>query len=295
MYGARYFGDWFFGRRFFGGAGLTSPGYYYGVGYFGGAYFGSTYFGKQADTSPLTLTVSSGLSAAAATSFSTVTIQSTSAHTVTVSSGLNASASSFLGISSLDYEYGGNFDLSAPLQLSSSASASFSATIDINLSASSGVGWYFGGGYFGSVYYGRNYFGTDTLYELTCTAGVSATASTSLSAGVQMALGIDAGTLSAYATGSFSADIVVVGGAATAVGVVTRRRSPTRNYIIGGRRYRDLTVEEVASIVNQQSLERSDVKVAVGPKKPHVVSRAQWADIKAQEPPVNEDDILLLL
>lgn len=78
------------------------------------------------------------------------------------------------------------------------------------------------------------------------------------------------------------------------------QRAGGRNYIIRGRKYRNLTNEELAYLLARElvDVQRTEVKVSYKGKKPHMVSKAQWASLEATlkgleqflAPPFDEDD-----
>jgi hypothetical protein len=148
----------------------------------------------------------------------------------------------------------------------------------------------------------------------TTTGALSAAAATVAGAAVHPhtttgALAADAATVAGTAghtatthptTGALQAGEAQISGTAAHVGASTARGgyfrfARRRNYIIAGKRYHDLTPEEVAQIVAELSLVREEVKVVPAAKKPHVVSKAQWAEIKAVEVYDDDEDVLLLL
>lgn len=78
------------------------------------------------------------------------------------------------------------------------------------------------------------------------------------------------------------------------------RHAGGRNYIIRGKRYRNLTNEELAYLLAREMIDvqRTDIKVSYKGKKPHMVSKAQWASLETTlkgleqflAPPFDDDD-----
>jgi hypothetical protein len=292
MFAGRYFGARHFGARYFGKLGLVVDSAHFGSRFFGPRYFGSRYFSSNGRSEDFAITETAGVSLAGSALVSASGISFGADFAITETAGLSLAGSASLTTAiSFENEV---FYITPPLPLGGlSGTVTLAAGIVITAPVP-GFGSYFGRRHFGRRYFGPRYFGSPAGFGIQVTSGLGLTGTLTAAGGIATAIGIAPSTLGLTGTALVTADVSAGDPKpATSVGGFVANRSRGRNYIVKGRRYYDITEEELKAVLATEfeRVKRSQIKVKDPGEKVKTIPSATWQQVK----PDDEEDILLLL
>jgi hypothetical protein len=292
VFGGRFFGQRFFGERYFGHRGLVVLGRYFGGRNFGVRYFGPRYWGTKR-ISAFALAQTSGPSIAGVVG---VAGDLSFPWPVAPSATLGLAGTVSVG-AVLSFDNETDFAVTPPLEV-----AALSAAVTMGAASFSfglpvpGTGCYYGSRYFGSRFFGSRYFGTRRQFALSVTAGPSMAGVAGVAGALALDLGVSPSTsiaLSGTVTTEGDWREAAVIPPKRAVGTPAKKRR--RNYIIDGKKYHNVTDEELAFLLSRDLIQREQVKVIYKDKKARPIGKEAFEAAKSKQNQDESDEIAALI